>query len=106
MVAKTENIYRVSVCFARIKLAHNKREDEFSEGRVGNQRTAGNRNVQIAFQHSFLSGTTLVAMMQPTDLGDCHNLTGIHRLNWSPVRRVLLKTQVRAAPMIIIAERE
>jgi hypothetical protein len=53
-----------------------------------------------------LSGATFVAMMQSTDLGDRHNLACTRWLDRSFIRRVLLKTQVRAAPMIIIAERE
>ena len=44
-------------------------------------------------------------MMQSTDLGDRHNLTGIRWLDRTFVRRVLFETQVRASLMIIIAER-
>ena len=75
--------------------------------RVGskNERTTTKRTVPNAVPPTALSGATCVAMMQSADLGDRHYLSGIRRLDQSSVRRVLFETQVRAAPMVILGER-
>ena len=81
-----------------------KRDDQFSESRVETTAPVP-RECAEGLPGSPLSGATFVAMMQSPDLGDRDNLTGIRWLDRTFVRRVLFETQMRAGPMIIIAER-
>jgi hypothetical protein len=52
----------------------------------------------------FSGRSALVSMMQAADFRYGYDLPRFRWLDGSPVRCVLLKTQVRSAPMIIAAE--
>ena len=81
------------------------RDGQFSKSRVETSAPLPKGACRTPSSQS-LSGATFVAMMQSTDLGDLHNIACTRRLDRSFVGRILPKTQVRAAPMIILGERE
>jgi len=105
MIAKNGKSLSCFRVFLARQTVPKKRDDQFSEnpGRKRAQHCQTER--AECLPGTPLSGATFVAMMQSTDLGDRHNLTGIRRLDRTFVRRVLFETQVRASLMIIIAER-
>ena len=107
--ARHENlkILRVFGCvFVACQTVPSRTSGQSSKNRAQTGAPPPNKTATTSSRASPLRGATFVAMMQSTDLGNRHNLACTRWLDRSFVRRVLLKTQMRAAAMMIIAERE